>query len=302
MVDLNGDLKNIAIYTRVSTEDQAKEGFSLDDQMNKLRMFCNARSWNITGEYIEEGKSGRNTKRPEYQRLLTDIKQWDGVLVMKMDRIHRNSKNFMKMMEDLHVKDKQFISMTESLDTSTAMGRFVMDIIQRIAQLESDQLGERTHSGMYQKAKDVKAGFMGHQTPYGYSMGDDGLVINPHIGEVRVAFDKVLKGTSIIQTAKDLEIPNSKVQYFIHNPFYAGYAKYEDVCKKTLVDPVITIETFNKVQIKISKNVFKANVRSKPLILPTDGREIYQIPRDIYFNLSSVRNIGSKKPKHIIGY
>ena len=143
---------------------------------------------------------------------------------------------------------------------------------------------------------------MGHQTPYGYSIGDDGLVINPHIGEVRVGFDKALDGTSISQIARDLEIPYSTVHYFLHNPFYAGYEKYRDVCKKTLVDPVITIETFNKVQIKISKKVFRANARSKPLILPTDGREIYQIPKDVYFNLSSVRNIGTKKPKHVIGY
>ena len=89
-----------AIYTRVSTEDQAKEGFSLDAQLEKLRAYCKARDWDIAGEYIDDGYSGRNTKRPAYKRLLDDFEKWDMLLVIKMDRIHRNSKNFMIMMGD----------------------------------------------------------------------------------------------------------------------------------------------------------------------------------------------------------
>ena len=115
-----------AIYTRVSTEDQAREGFSLDAQLDKLRSYCKARDWEIGGEYVDDGYSGRYIKRPAYKRMMEEMDSWDLLLVLKMDRIHRNSKNFMLMMEDLKKNDKEFVSMTESLDTSTAMGRFAV--------------------------------------------------------------------------------------------------------------------------------------------------------------------------------
>jgi len=166
-----------AIYTRVSTEDQAKEGFSLDAQLEKLRSYCKARDWEIGGEYIDDGYSGRNTKRPAYSKMMKELEKWDILLVIKMDRIHRNSKNFMEMMEDLKKNEKEFVSMTESLDTSTAMGRFVMDIIQRIAQLESEQIGERVYFGMEQKARS-KGGMLGLNIPYGYNYRNGRLEIN----------------------------------------------------------------------------------------------------------------------------
>src|SRR5207247_3167901 len=90
----------------------------------------------------------------EFSRVLFRSDRWDAILVIKMDRIHRNARNFMEMMDQLGEWEKDFVSATESLDTSTAMGRFVMDIIQRIAQLESEQIGERVKMGMSQKAKE----------------------------------------------------------------------------------------------------------------------------------------------------
>ena len=59
-----------AIYTRVSTEDQAKEGFSLDAQLDKLKSYCKARDWIVAGEYVDEGYSGRKTRRPAYNKMM----------------------------------------------------------------------------------------------------------------------------------------------------------------------------------------------------------------------------------------
>src|SRR4030042_3036274 len=134
---MDAQIIRAAIYTRVSTEEQAKEGFSLDAQLDKLRSYCKARDWVITGEYIDDGYSGRKIKRPAYIKMMEEIDKWDTILVIKMDRIHRNQKNFMFMMEQLNKNKKEFVSMSESFDTSTAIGRFVMNIIQGIAQLES---------------------------------------------------------------------------------------------------------------------------------------------------------------------
>ena len=88
--------------------------------------------------------------------MMSEIEKWDVLVVLKMDRIHRNSINFTLMMNVLKDAGKEFNSMQESFDTTTAMGRFVMDIIQRIAQLESEQIGERVKVGMTQKAKKGK--------------------------------------------------------------------------------------------------------------------------------------------------
>lgn len=167
-------MTRFALYTRVSTEDQAKEGFSLDAQLDRLRAYVRVQGGSVGGEYVDEGHSGRTTKRPAYQRMMAEADKWDTLLVLKMDRIHRNSRNFMAMMDGLRKAGKQFASATESLDTSNAMGSFVMDIIQRIAQLESDQIGERTGFGIEQK---FKATDQSHGTPpFGMRRGADGLM------------------------------------------------------------------------------------------------------------------------------
>src|SRR3989475_7049641 len=187
----------VAVYTRVSTEDQAKEGFSLDAQRERLEAYCKARGWQIAKSYVEDGHSGRDTKRPAYQRMMSERADWDTLLVIKMDRIHRNSRNFMEMMEDLETWGRNFVSATESFDTSTAMGRFVMDIIQRIAQLESEQIGERVKMGMTQKAR-VGPGILGFHPPLGYDVTEGRLVpIEAEAEVVREMFDLCLEGRTL---------------------------------------------------------------------------------------------------------
>ena len=76
-----------ALYVRVSTEDQASEGFSLDAQVKKLEAYCRVRGWDVAGVYRDEGFSGRSTDRPEYRRMMEEMDSWDTILVKKMDRI-----------------------------------------------------------------------------------------------------------------------------------------------------------------------------------------------------------------------
>jgi len=249
----------VAIYTRVSTEDQAKEGFSLDAQLEKLRAYCTARGWEISGEYIDEGYSGRKTRRPAYTRMMENINTWDTLLVLKMDRIHRNSKNFMLMMEDLNKKRKEFVSMMESLDTSTAMGRFVMDIIQRIAQLESEQIGERVYIGMEQKAK-INGGILGFNIPYGYDYINGKLQINPHeAAAVKEMYSWYLSGKSIGDITKmlnDAKLPTKRgriwakktISSILKNPLYCGYLHWEGYVNKSDHESIIALEDFDKVQ------------------------------------------------------
>jgi site-specific DNA recombinase len=253
-----------AIYTRVSTEDQAKEGFSLDAQLEKLRAYCTARDWQIAGEYVDEGYSGRKTRRPAYTRMMEEIDRWDALLVIKMDRIHRNSKNFMFMMEDLNKKGKEFVSMMESLDTSTAMGRFVMDIIQRIAQLESEQIGERVYIGMQQKAK-TNGGVLGFNIPYGYDYIDGKFKINnteaPVVHNIYLWY---IDGKSMGEIAKMLNLAKistkkggiwakKTISTILKNSVYCGYLHWEEYVNKSDHEPIISIRDFNEVQKLIAE-------------------------------------------------
>ncbi len=253
------EVKKVAIYARVSTEDQAKEGFSLDNQLEKLRSYCKARGWKIVGEYVDDGYSGRDIKRPAYQKMMEDIDKWDVLLVMKMDRIHRNSKNFMLMMEQLRQKNKEFVSMTESLDTSTAMGRFVMDIIQRIAQLESEQIGERVYDGMRQKAKQG-AGLLGCPAPYGYRYEDGRLVgVKEELENVRKIYEMYLEGKSLqeivdwlnengVRGKKGGKWDKKTLSRILSNPVYCGLIEWEEILFEGNHEVIISIEEFNKVQ------------------------------------------------------
>ena len=251
--------KRAALYTRVSTEDQAKEGFSLDAQLDKLRSYCKARDWKIFSEYVDDGYSGRNTRRPAYKKLLDDIDKWDMLLVIKMDRIHRNSKNFMLMMEELKKENKEFVSMTESLDTSTAMGRFVMDIIQRIAQLESEQIGERVYDGMAQKAR-TNGGALGFNIPYGYNYVNNELVVNKKEATVvKDIFSLYLDGLSMKKIADYLNrqnIPTKQkkkwrsqtISKILKNSLYCGTFHWSDYEHENVYPSIINDSVFKNCQ------------------------------------------------------
>ena len=264
---MDAQIDRVAIYTRVSTEDQAKEGFSLDAQLERLRAYCKSREWKITGEYIDDGYSGRNTKRPAYTKMMEEMNNWDMLLVIKMDRIHRNSKNFMLMMEKLNQKGKGFTSMTESLDTSTAMGRFVMDIIQRIAQLESEQIGERVYVGMEQKAK-INGGNLGFNIPYGYDYRNGLLELNPNEKDnVEKIYKMYINGNSMSKIAGYLnknKIPTKKnktwrsqtISRILKNPLYCGKFHWKNYVHNDVYPSIIESKKYELVQ-EIIKNKSK---------------------------------------------
>ena len=249
----------VALYTRVSTEEQAVEGYSLDAQMRRLEKYCEMEGWTITGRYREEGHSGRDTKhRPEYQRMMSEKDQWDKILVFKMDRIHRNSKNFTFMMEQLAEWGKDFCSAQEEFDTKSANGRFVMDLMQRIAQLESEQIGERVKIGMERKAKFGK-GLLGSGHPYGYEYNHGQLkVIADEMFTVRAIYNMYRKNYSmefIANSLNDAMIPAKKggkwnkqsICNILHNPLYAGYVEWDGKIKQGNHCAIIDHETFEAV-------------------------------------------------------
>ena len=186
---------------------------------------------------------------------------------MKMDRIHRNSKNFMTMMEDLEKWGKKFTSMNESLDTSNAVGRFVVDIIQRIAQLESEQIGERTYMGMAQKAESGK-GLLGFNPPYGYSIKEDDLaIIEPEAAVVREVFSSYLAGKKMKEIAGGPRTNGTystrrgngwtiySISRLLRNPAYAGFRRWDGIMVKTSHQAIVDIPTFNDTQKLLASRI-----------------------------------------------
>jgi len=269
---------HVAVYTRVSTEDQAKEGFSLEAQRERLAAYCVARDWPVAGQYVDDGHTGRNIRRPAYQRMMAERDQWDAILVIKMDRIHRNARNFMEMMDNLGEWGKDFVSATESLDTSTAMGRFVMDIIQRIAQLESEQIGERVYMGMSQKAK-TGPGILGFHSPLGYELADGRLMIKEEEASiVREIFDLCADGRTLEEIAAGLNEEGHrtkrntawtalKAYRILHNPIYAGFLRWDGFLRKAEHEPIVAVESFNEAQERLRSRALVANARAPPVLL-----------------------------------
>ena len=252
-----------ALYVRVSTEDQAIDGFSLEAQMRKLEAYCAAENYDIADRYIDDGYSGTKTARPEYQRMLKDIDKWDVIVVLKMDRIHRNSVNFTQMMDLLRKRDKEFASVYDQFDTVSAMGRFVMDIMQRIAQLESEQIGERVKLAMKYKAENG-SGNLGSAHPYGYEYKDGNLVViddEAHI--VRAIFNMYTRGSTLqdicdylnsagIESKKGVGWSRQTISNILHNPIYIGQREWDGIRLSTKTEAIVSVEKFKAINPEYS--------------------------------------------------
>lgn len=252
--------------------------------MKRLNSYCRARGWSVGGEYVDSGASGRDVRRPAYQRMMEERDKWDVLVVLKMDRIYRNSKNFATMMDDLKDWGKEFNSTQEAFDTTTAIGRFVMDIIQRIAQLESEQIGERVKMGMIQKARKGK-GYLGFGHPYGYSFDSTGLApVESELDIVRETYDLYVSGYSLQQiadslnsmglsTKKGCKWKKETVSHILRNPLYCGFVRWDGIVKKAVHKPVVSVETFNTVQTMMENRSKNADTRSICRRLNLEGVE-----------------------------
>ena len=257
------------LYARVSTEEQAEEGYSLAAQFDIMRAYCDVQDMDVVEEIQDEGYYGTNIRRPGYQRLFDPDfrKTWDVLVVMKMDRIHRNSRNFMDMMDLINRGHQQFVSTYDRIDTSTAIGRFTMDMIQRIAQLESEQTGERTYMGMREKAEEG-AGILGFNAPFGYVFDGGSLtLVEDEADTVRDIYHMYMEqGMTMDMIAYNLNSRGSltrkgnpwnkfNLRTVLHNPIYAGYHHWEELLWKGDFSPIVEPSYFNQVQQEMASRI-----------------------------------------------
>ncbi len=184
--------KRVALYTRVSSQEQATEGISLDAQIAALRGYAKVKDWQVSGEYQDAGFSGGTDQRPNFQMLLVDARhhQFDIVAVAKLDRFFRNLRHLLNYLHELEASGITFISVQESLDTSTPTGKFTLQLLGTVAEFERERIGERVADARRHLAS--LGQWSSGKPPFGYRFNKTAKVLEvyePEAEAIRFAFD-----------------------------------------------------------------------------------------------------------------
>ena len=265
----------VAIYIRVSTDEQAQEGYSLSAQKEKLKSYCIAQDWKDFKFYVEEGVSGKTTKRPQLNELLKHVKQGSikTLLVYRLDRLTRSVRDLHKLLDTLEKYGCTFKSATEIYDTSSAMGRMFITIIASIAQWESENLGERVRMGQIEKARQ---GEWSAPIPFGFNKVNEKLEINESEKDVLLdMIDKVRSGYSMRKLALYLDAVGpppvrgkqwhiTSIRTMLTNPVLYGAMRWRDELMENTHEGIITKMEFEKLCRLISSrsNTKKRDVKS----------------------------------------
>ena len=269
---MNEEKKNViaGLYPRVSTDDQVREGFSLDEQEKEMKKLCMYKNYQIYKVYREEGVSAKNMNRPKFQEMIQDLK--DGkinrIIVYKLDRLTRSIQDLeviCKLIEKYHCS---LDSVSEEINTDTATGVFFIRMTTILAQLEIERTSERTKFGLKGAAKN---GHFCGKAPIGYRKINKELVIDDLESEVvKEIFDDYVNGLSVCTITKKLNNKNAlnrnwrttTIDRMLSNYIYCGDYLYGKRAKnmkpihlENICPAIIDKETFKMVQTQKERNL-----------------------------------------------
>lgn len=276
----------VAAYIRVSTDEQAEEGYSIPAQRNRLEAYALSQGWEIVQWYVDEGESAKDLNRTDLKRMLKAVEQnvFECVLVYRLDRLTRSVLDLYNLLNTFEKHDVKFKSATEVYDTTTAIGRLFLTLVAALAQWERENLGERVRMGMQQKAKEGK--WTVSLPPLGYKSNDSILEIHPQESLIiKEIYNLYLSGIGMWKIARDLNERKiytrsgtpwgySSVNYILNNPIYIGKTRYNFRVNQEnyfevegIVPAIISEEEFNLVQkiMNSRKNVHPRQATSKYL-------------------------------------
>lgn len=177
MVIVYDEVKKVAgLYIRVSTEDQAREGFSLPEQEKRLRAMCEYKGYEVYKVYEDAGISAKTgNKRPAFDELLQDIKdgKCNTIVVLKLDRLTRSVYDWENILKFLEENNAYLDCANDDINTTNANGKMISRILTSVSQQEIERTSERTKIGL---AGAIKVGHLPHQAPLGYKRKDKKLV------------------------------------------------------------------------------------------------------------------------------
>ena len=251
----------VALYTRVSTMEQAEEGYSIGEQKDKLTKYCEIKDWTVTKIYSDPGFSGSNINRPSMQQMINDADTglYDAVLVYKLDRLSRSQKDTLYLIEDVFQKNGiHFISLTENFDTSTPFGKAMIGILSVFAQLEREQIKERMMLGKVGRAKAGKITAWSN-IPFGYTKDKDSYQIDPLRAEiVKDIYNWYLDGKSITwifqklnsdgHIGKNINWSYRTVREILDNATYTGVVNFKGKTYPAMFSGIISKEDYDEVQ------------------------------------------------------
>ena len=266
---MNEEKKKCGLYMRVSTEDQAREGFSLPEQKERLESFCKFKGYEIIDYYEDAGISAKTgNHRPEFERLKNDIKakKVNTIVALKLDRITRSIYDWENLMTFLDENNAYLDCVNDEINTTSANGKMISRLLMSVSQNEIERTSERTKIGM---AGAIKQGHIPHVAPLGYKHENKKLVIDYTTKDIVIRiFDLYYNGMSykkisnLLNKEKVLGKDNwrdSTIVGIIENEIYKGdfvHGKntkhptyYEDV-----VEPIISKEMWEDCQVQKKKN------------------------------------------------
>ena len=224
---INGfSITRAALYIRVSTEEQAQEGWSIDAQERALRSFCQAKDWQVVDIFKDEGRTGTNTDRPGFQAMLQAARNrgFDTVVVHKLDRFSRNLEDVLHILGDLEKWSVTFVSATEAnMDFTTPYGRMMLGVMGTMSQWYVDNLRNETTKG---KKERFEQGLFNGDLRFGYSKDEDGRPVpNDDAEGVRRAYQWAAEGKT-----------DAEIATLLNRDGYRTYRLVEDNKKKAAPD------------------------------------------------------------------
>ena len=264
--------KIAGIYIRVSTEDQAREGFSLGEQEEKLKQLCDYKGYKVYKVYCDAGISAKDMEhRPKFQEMLKDMKEGklNYIVAYKLDRITRSVRDLEELISVLEQYNCFLLCDRDDVNTSTANGRFFVRMLTVLSQLEIEIVSERTKFGLNGA---IKSGHIPGQRPFGYKSAEDKKMIidnatRPYVEKI---FDMYLEGKSFQQIANYFKENNiypkknwkdTTIQKIIDNKIYMGdYEQYKRIGKQENLEPIVYM---NVVEPIISRAKWEECQRQK---------------------------------------
>lgn len=304
----------VFLYLRVSSEEQAKHGYSLDAQEEALKDFCKKNDHIVLGIYRDEGISGRKpyTKRPAMVQLLSDLEKVkpDIILFTKLDRWFRNIKEYYRVQDILDKSKVDWKAINEEYDTSTASGRLYINIKLSIAQDEADRTSERIKDVQSQLIAQGKV--LGGTVPLGYAIKDKKVVFGDNINITKDAIDHYLLHQSAHATARHINdlYGLSLTHTHIIRLFRSTLLKGEYRGNTAYCEPLITPEKWSELQSVIDRNIKCASRKNVFLFTglitcPVCGRRMsgcsdrsrkyYRCPNHYYGTCTMPHTVNEKK-------
>ena len=263
---------NALLYCRVSTLEQAKEGYSIEAQKESMQKYAEAMGYSIFDTIIDDGFSGKNLDRPGIQKVIKIVQQKliNVVIIYKLDRLSRSVKNVLELVELLEKYNVTLFSLNENLDLSSPFGRAALKMSATFSELERETIVERMTMGKLQRVKNGLA-MRPFLLPIGYEYDEKTKMFTPHPQEaeqVKIIYDLYLKGWNMAKISTYMH-NNYKNRYgsyndrtaagkVLSNPFCAGYFYYNgEMYKGKNIEPIIDFETWLKAQarrLQVKKN------------------------------------------------